>query len=345
MRITKEELARVRSGHPAALRALQPIVVKCARAGCVKAGELSAAFVEDVTQELWMIFLGSVGERFNPEYNVEPWLIEAARRIALALRRKTQRETVASDCNGLASDEDASMDGILSFLNDGEEAPEAKRGSTKSFDDVEVDIDREQALQYLMKKCNRIEKLAMHVVATEPASDVRPTSSPDVGRAPRKPSKAHLSSVYATELHNIRTTLCFTHEEMATRLGLKVATYQAYEYGRIKAVPDAIMERARALLHDQDYSYVVEKFKGKTMRDIVHEWAKRMHTEPSVSNMARLLGVNKSTVSRWLSLDSEPSPYELVRFEDIVEQQVRRIERAAQAAGQNLGEERETKDV
>jgi DNA-binding transcriptional regulator YiaG len=152
-----------------------------------------------------------------------------------------------------------------------------------------------------------------------------------VGQTPRAPSRAHTKSAQATEIRNIRETLRFTHEEMASKLGVRMATYQSYEYGRVRAVPQDVMDRARALLDDQSYSYAREKYGSRSIQDILKEWAARMSVDPTVSDLARMLGINKSTTSRWLDGQVDPTPYELVRLESIVLQQERRLSRAKDA--------------
>lgn len=325
MKLTAEEIRLARGGSEPLLRRLRPVFHQCARAGCVHARAPLDGFVEDVNQELWILFLGPTGERFDPEFNIEPWLIEVSRRIALGLMRKLPREISLTDLDGSGSN------GPLEALEQvaGASADSAFGvGENTGGTSAEGGIDRGRALQYLINKCNIIRDMTMHFVVAEDPSEAIAGPLPDVGQAPRKPAKSHLLTPLAEELHGLRNKMRLTHEEMAMRLGLKIPTYQSYEYGKVKKVPDDVMERARAMLKDQDYSYIVDRFKGKSMQDIAGEWARRLGIEPSVSGLARMLGVNKSTVSRWMADQSEPTPYELLRYESIVEQQEQRLARA-----------------
>lgn len=320
MRLTSDQLQSLRRGDAGLLRALRPVFHQAARAGCAHAKVTADVFAEDVNQELWMLFLGPVGERFDPQYNLEPWLIEASRRIALNLRRKSGKEMLLEDAMGGFDEESRDLGSDLQGT-----------GSAVTAIADEDAIDREKALKYLINNSDSIRNLSMHFVVTQPRSDVTRAPVPEVGQTPRAPSRAHTKSAQATEIRNIRETLQFTHEEMASKLGVRMATYQSYEYGRVRTVPQDVMDRARALLDDQSYSYAREKYGSRSIQDILKEWAERMGVAPTVSDLARMLGINKSTTSRWLDGQVNPTPYELVRLESIVLQQERRLSRAKDA--------------
>ncbi len=325
MRLTADQLQSLRHGDAGLLRALRPVFHQAARAGCAHAKVAAEVFAEDVNQELWVLFLGPVGERFDPQYNLEPWLIEASRRIALNLRRKSGKEVLLEDALG-------DFDEELRDLGPGLQGTGKGSGAAAATAIADEDaIDREKALKYLINNSDSIRNLSMHFVITQPRSEVTRAPAPEVGQTPRAPSRAHTKSAQATEIRNIRETLQFTHEEMASKLGVRMATYQSYEYGRVRTVPQDVMDRARALLDDQSYSYAREKYGSRSIQDILKEWAERMGVAPTVSDLARMLGINKSTTSRWLGGQVHPTPYELVRLESIVLQQERRLSRAKDA--------------
>ena len=316
MRLSPADLQRLRGGDPTLLRQMRPVFHQAARAGCAHAKVQAEVFAEDVGQELWMLFMGAAGERFDPQYNLEPWLIEASRRIALSLQRKSGKESLLED--------------VFPSSHEDDERSVADTGSMDNLAMRDASLDRERALQYLRNKSNTIRKIDMHFVVTQP-SPVTVASLPEIGQTPRKPTSAPQRSAQSAELRHIRETRRFSHQRMATELMVNVATYQSYEYGRVRNIPPEVMDRARALLEDADYSSAKEKFGGRSTQEIFEEWARRMGTNPAVSEMARMLGLDKSTISRWMSGQVNPTYYQLVLLEKTVEEQERRRKRAGLA--------------
>lgn len=127
-----------------------------------------------------------------------------------------------------------------------------------------------------------------------------------------------------THLRRLRKHLGLTQPDMAGRLGVKLSTYRAYEYGTLKKVPEKVALAARSLSIDPQYSYIQALYGGRPMRDVAHEWAQRMGiAKDSCTDLATALGVNKSTVSRWLDPQEavQLSTEELIRYDRRVAQE------------------------
>lgn len=155
---------------------------------------------------------------------------------------------------------------------------------------------------------------------------------------PGRPAKSRELVPEQEELRRIRLQCGFGQFEMAQAIGVKLSTLQAYEYGKRRSINENVMERARALLEDTDFTYMQALFHGRTMVSIASEWAKRLGVpKGNISGLARMIGVNKSTVSRWFNTEerTKPNTWELVRYEAIVTQQERRLLDAESAAGNN----------
>ena len=89
MRITPETVKKIVAGDSKTLQDLLPIIRKCARAGCIRA---RAEFLaEEVQQELMILLFAKIAPKFDPDFHLEPILIESARRIALSESRKHSR--------------------------------------------------------------------------------------------------------------------------------------------------------------------------------------------------------------------------------------------------------------
>lgn len=123
---------------------------------------------------------------------------------------------------------------------------------------------------------------------------------------------------HGTTLRRLRTRIGLTQHEMAARLGVALPTYRAYEYGNIRQVPANVMQVARTLSIDPEYSYITAMYGGRPMAEIAREWARRIGVkENSPTELARALGVNKSNTSRWLDpqADVKLTTAELIAYE------------------------------
>ena len=121
-------------------------------------------------------------------------------------------------------------------------------------------------------------------------------------------------------LRDIRKTLGVSMMEMASILNLQYVTYCSYEYGKVLHVSEGILNRAQELLvADRDRLKALEPFAGRTMQQIVKDWYLRMDIPfGNITEFANQIGLNKSTVSRWLSGEIRPQPQQILRYEAIV---------------------------
>lgn len=174
--------------------------------------------------------------------------------------------------------------------------------------DINAEIDRQTAMRELLK-----ESPAIKSSITEEADDMQATvTGSDGGSGARRPNPGQLA------LRRLREAAGLTQNVMATRLGLKLPTYQSYEYGRTKKVPKRVLDAARNLVVDPEYSYVIAMYGSRKMADIANEWARRMGLKQnSPVELAKALGINKSSTSRWLrsSANVVLSPEDLIMYE------------------------------
>lgn len=111
-----------------------------------------------------------------------------------------------------------------------------------------------------------------------------------------------MNSTHAIAMRSFRAQHGLTQAEMAVRLGIGLPRYLTYENGRTKAIPPLVLAAMRRLEIDPHYSYVNAMYGGRSMREIALDWARRADVRAnSPSELAAVLGVNKSTVSRWLN--------------------------------------------
>lgn len=296
MRFTKEFIAKALAGDAVASKELAKVLETCAVAGCRKARLVEHA--GDVQQELWFFLLEN-SDRLDENYNIEPYLIETARRKAQGFQRKfgsygtEGEESRVEGVAGLAGNE----------VSSSEEATEA----------MLTEADQQAAMKALLKSSPALRKSinqkADNMHTTNAAAQSSSKSASSKGKALHPDQEA---------LRRLRSSAGLTQAVMATRLGLKLPTYQAYEYGHTKKVPARVMEAARNLAIDPAYSYVMALYHGRPMHEIANEWARRMGIgQDKPAELARALHVNKSNTSRWLNpkANVKLSPEELLTYD------------------------------
>ena len=134
---------------------------------------------------------------------------------------------------------------------------------------------------------------------------------------------------------------------MASRLGLPVSTYHAYEYARVRKVPKDILAIVQIMV-DRSSEEVspFDKYRGMSMVEISDAWAERVNVDPSnITEFALCLGVNKSTVSRWRSGGQKPSKRNILLYEQVVEKVEAQMKQVGQTASDRQPFELPPKDL
>lgn len=298
----KIDVSGIRRRDPSALNALMLAVKRSARIGSNKAGADSIA--DDVAQEVFMLFLNNLIERFDEEYNVEPLLVETSRRVALSLLRKN-REI---------------------FMEDTPELPEDRMGDINThngFDSSPVSfIDQQRAMQALRMKFPGI------VVAERQKEKV--DASTFVKK--RAQTERELSPSCA-RLREIRVSLGLTQESFSSQLGIPNATLLSYEYMRTPNVPGDIMDRAEEIfIQERTVAKRNNALAERSMKEYVAEWAEMLSIDPQdFKTIADIIGVAKSTVHRWMEGEMRPRPRELNGYISTVKKTAKRIKAGKKA--------------
>ncbi len=369
MRVDRDLLNQFAAGDHAAARTLRPIIRKCVKSAIARMPK-AQPFADDIEQDLWAFLFRKV-DKIDTEYNLEPFLIAAARNFAMQ----------NLEGNDMLGEREIVLGNRLENPAPGEESTEGRDALGKQgfagidgqeIDGVDVDVpeggrffeglSRKNALEYLRKQSAALQALAAQSQVPGPESkpsgegdnsedtkmsNVNSTAKPPALPLLVKAANPTLSDVEAParrgaarlppgeqhrQLREIRRKLGLSQIEMAMRLGLKLPTYQSYEYGKTRSVKEDVIERAQLLLQDDDYHYIRAKFAGRTMQEIAEGWAKRLGINPtSISEFARIMGVNKSTISRWMSQSPEPDVWDLIVYED----RVTRYEKHLKASQRN----------
>ena len=292
MRFSKDDIKKAMWGDPQCWKELAPVIRKCAASGARRSK--AEAHVDDVEQELYLFLMKNYG-RLDEDYNIEPYLIETARKISLAYKRKFAFFGTEG--------EDKRVDGIASLM--GQEVASHEEAGTALVSKT----DQDMALDYLMGKSSELRR-----ASEQSKADNVNTQSTENGE--KKTRKFHRTPEQ-TALRRIREEAGLTQIDMAARMGLKLPTYQSYEYGRTKSVRQDVMERARKISIKPEYSYIKALYGDQSMRDIALGWAKRMQIEPTGKALSEELNINKSNTSRWLNPNSKVqlTPNELLSYE------------------------------
>lgn len=237
MRFTREFIRQAAKGDPSACRTLWPIMERCAASGARKAGVHDGA--DDVAQELWIFFSANY-ERLNPEYNIEPFLIESARMLGMAHARKFS----TFGTGGMPGE----SDDRLPAERPNQDPFGDSSGFAEPLDDAILDSER--AMKTLLRRSPALRKAARGDVKAETERVIKVAPSAVAGgeaeAAPRK--LRHSLSADHLELRAIRERLAIPQGRMASMVGVKLCTYQVYEYGKAKKVPPRVMDAARGLM-------------------------------------------------------------------------------------------------
>ncbi len=298
----KIDVVGIRNESKKALIELFEVVQKSAKIGCSKVG--AEHIVDDVGQEVFLLFQQKLIERFDPDYEAEPWLIEISRRVALKMLRKTKELPL----------DDEVRDGFLSSIDDG--LINERISTYDSFDDNPVSfVDQKRA----MEKIKNAVKFPGVVNKPRQLSKVTPVI--------RKENKAEkVISADCRRLREIRLALCMTQVSFSEQLGISTATLLSYEYGRTLTIKEDIMKKAEELFSEQKVVVLRNKEKfSRPMPEIIESWCQMLGAtgEDRIEVLIDVLNVDKSTVYRWQKQEMRPNIGMLKIYERNVKNAIR----------------------
>lgn len=338
MKLDKEGIIKRENG---ALKELQRVVRHCARIGAARAGAQS--LIDDVEQTVMMLVIEKLIHVYDPSRDAEPFLIDTCRRMAQGLRREHSREVLFSQ----AGEEDESSDWQNSI-------PDTE--GLNPFENV-LEQEKEARAAALVNRVAAKLQEAQAPAAPAPAVPSPPAAAPDheaeiAERAEAakdrtrtrrqravawaKPKREVASktprqvSAAGARIREIRTTLRYTHGEMAEALGVEQYTIRNLEYGFSSEHRPELVEKAEAMLekHQRDLGILT-----KNPPELVHSWCTRLGLSPDdYSGLALVIGTNRSTTFRWLRDEGAPTPSRIRTVEAIVQIEETRRQRMAEAA-------------
>ena len=173
-------------------------------------------------------------------------------------------------------------------------------------------VDQRNALRYLMEQSAEL-------------SEAAKTQGDDMIRRdkPRNKLTANRLSDEQRELRKLRGQAGLSQPDMASLLGLKLSTLQSYEYGRTKGVPAEVIEDARKIANRSDYRQQEALYTGKSIIEVATGWMHRLDIPSGAfSQLAEVLAVDRSTVSRWFDENNEtrqePHVRQVAEYEELV---------------------------
>ncbi len=238
MKFSRAFIGKAVHGDEAAAREIYPVLRHCAGVACSR--QKLMVYADDVASEMWL-FLREHHRRIDPAYNIEPFMI----RVAEFILKAHYRRFGMYGTGGLPgeSPDDAPSD----------EARENARASEheldESFSAHDEKIDSQRAIQALMLRSPSLRK-DVHI---ERESSMSGVAKPQA----RAGHKTFNVTSEQKLLKSMRIALGFTQRRMAFLLGIRLCTYQSYEYGRTLTVPPRIMEQMR------DFSLTADKRETK----------------------------------------------------------------------------------
>jgi DNA-directed RNA polymerase specialized sigma24 family protein len=193
-------------GDAGAWQEMHRLIMRCAAIGCFKAG--SPHLVDDVASEVLLLMHQSFVHRLQEGAPVEPFLIEASRRVALAMRRSFDEHMHADVTN------DDSHDDPPEPLEERIEAPNEV---------VDEQIDAQLAKERIRQATNE----AFWKNSKE--------------RKYKRQQYRCGDERFAQALKDERKRRGWTQQQMAAALGIKLSTYISYEHACVMTPnPDVI---------------------------------------------------------------------------------------------------------
>jgi len=319
----KLDKAGLLAKDPIALKTFERVVRECARIGASHVGALE--FAEDIAQELVIIILYRTIHIYDEQREIEPFLIEAAKRIGKTMRRKHGREVLI----GEGSADDARGGDWIESVAD------------PLHEDLSDRMDRERAEQRADADA-LLARLAIEAGIPDPTGRHAPDESaalpapaarkarPKV-RPKRRSSQPNRKPLCksARRIREIRLQAKYTHRWMAQSLGITLSQMHAIEYG-ISKPGDGLVARAEAILKEIEAE--APALLGRGSGDVVRSWLKRLGLHPEdYTGFAEVIGVNRSTAFRWLRKTYRPTSERLWAVELLVQEAERKRKSVIQA--------------
>lgn len=318
------DVPALRRQDAAALAALNKTCKTCARIGASKVGALP--FVNDIAQDMLIVVLTRWLDVADGERDVEPYLIEMARRMGLSYYRRHSREINASP-------DDGEHDLIGSMADEGPDAEAAN---------LEQEVERQaaEALAALIARMREVRAGRGAAAAPDAPAAVRPSSLPafvEASATRQEPACAvtakqrrdRASRPAVRELVAVRKRLGLTQTQMARALGLtSINAIRSLEYGVVLGEPGKLLAGARELEGRMSASFNA----ALSGAALVCDWARRLGVSvDDPSGLAQHIGVHRTTIYRWRNDITQPPPH-LVRLVNAIVEAIEESRQPATAA-------------
>lgn len=297
----KLDIQGIKNREKEALKILYEAVVKSAQIGTNKIG--AEHIKEDVSQEVFILFIDKLIDRFDEQYEAEPWLIRVSQLVAHSMLRKG-KDGVNEDIEAFSLEE-------ISVISE--------RNSTSLTEDEIPLLPREQ--ERAMEKIRESMKKAgsgFPGVVTSKARDYPKQAPAQVLAASKQRKKQRELSPTCARLREIRLDLGMTQEAFSDQLGIPTTTLLSYEYGRTPTVRDELMKRAEEIFKEQKEFVRYNKTQSnRPMAEILQEWCDTLSIDfvpEQYGALADALGVDKSTLHRWVNNEMRPSTRALKNY-------------------------------
>jgi Uncharacterized protein conserved in bacteria len=305
----KLDVAALTRKEPAAVADLLRLCQQCARVGAAKVGAQS--FTNDIVQDMMLLVL----ERFLPAYDgereVEPFLIEAARRMGLGYQRRHGREILLPEredggdpLHQVADDVAATADVAAIEEETNRRAAEARAALIARM--------RERQSAASGGRANAAKPAA--VKTRKPSKTARRRMRGDDPRLLLRQARANRPAVQ--RLRAIRRKLGLTQEQMAIALGLTPNAIRSLEYGLVDGRPDLLLKKAQGLLRAHGAN-----FDGTaSIQDCMQRWCRMLKVpEHDMLALGQHIGVHRSTLFRWRTGRTHPPPHIIREIHTLVE--------------------------
>ena len=316
---------------------------------------LSEADCEDLLQELGLMFHTKLLPTLRDAEKI--WSVAAitARRLAAGKADRTREVALEGmvsdrfDSAGHFSTTDGATARMTDLLN------EAAGQVEIPHEDVDRRLDREKAIAKFTRLVAAVGADPMKAVYAEDGMEVGQAHDPDDLKRASPSLKAGAAAMtrlgfsgvfkynasdpspdtvrariermpisYGQRLAKIRLDLGMSVKDFASTLNTTEGSMAQF-LTCVAGTPVRVWEDAQVLLAQgaPEHDALVRRFGSKSMKDIVGEWlqvlTQRLGRPALQADLAKTLGVYKSTVSRWSGKGHRPELKEIAEFEEVVQ--------------------------
>jgi DNA-binding XRE family transcriptional regulator len=316
----------IRARDTKAMYDLVQVCKKAARIGTKRAAAMS--FAEDVGQDLVMLVMTKWIDHYNPDRDVEPFLVESARRMALSYMRASNREIHMAHEKFSEYGENSWPGGSVHEGSiSGTSELEGADVLSNALED-ELDVQSKQARIILIQRLRERDRMNVdrnklsEAPPTESVPNIGSTTESVVADRRRESRRAKIERSSVQEIIRTRKELRLNQSDMAQRLGISLERLRRIESGMVEGNAEVLAIKARTIKQEQ--AMIGDSTSKNDGEKFYLGLCDMLKVQPeNVVLVSKLLGVHRTTIFRWRTGRTIPLAAVTQHFNNLAEQMVK----------------------